>query len=63
MNLISKQFKTNSRVIDITTSIVFYLYSKNQYKYTKSVNSIKASYLDPILKDKIYVASYLIVYY
>lgn len=57
MNLISKQFKTNSRVIDITTSIVFYLYSKNQYKYTKSVNSIKASYLDPILKDKIYVAS------
>jgi len=57
MNLTSKQFKTNSRIIDITTSIVFYLYSKNKYKYTKSVNSIKASYLDPILKDKIYVAS------
>jgi len=57
MNFISNQNKISLRSTDLTNSLIFYLYYKNQNKYTKSVNSIKAFYLDPILKDHIYVAS------
>ena len=57
MNLSLNQTKTSLRPTTIPNSLIFVLYNKNQYKYTKSLNSIKTSYFDPILKQHIYIAS------
>ena len=57
MNLPLNQSKISLRPTNISNSLIFYLYHKNQYKYTKSFNSIKTFYFDPILKDNVYIAS------
>ena len=57
MNLSLNHSKISLRPTNISNSLIFYLYHKNQYKYTKSFNSIKTFYFDPILKDNVYIAS------
>lgn len=59
MDLVSINNTVNLKQQNITNSLVFYLFHKNdkENKYLKSTNKIQGFYYDSILKENIYISS------
>lgn len=54
-----KYSQNNNSNLTLRNSLIFSIYNKNINKkiYFKSNNTIKGSYIDPVLNDSIYIAS------
>jgi len=59
MNLVSLNNILNLKQNNITNSLIFFIYHKNEKKnkYLKSTNKIQGFYYDSILKENIYISS------
>lgn len=59
MNLVSLNNILNLKQNNITDSLIFFIYHKNEKKnkYLKSTNKIQGFYYDSILKENIYISS------